>query len=488
MRLTERYGTPLALLTDLYQLTMAYGYFRNGMTGHHACFHLFFRSHPFDGGYTVVAGLPDALDYVRSLRFEDGDLQYLAGLTSRDGSTLFDDEFLAYLRDLRLEVDIDAVPEGTIMFPNEPLLRVTGPILQCQLLETPLLNLINFPSLIATKASRVCDAAGFEPVLEFGLRRAQGPDGGVTAARAAYVGGCDSTSNVLAGRLFDIPVKGTHAHSWVMAWGEDRAAFEAWARAMPANCIFLVDTYDSIEGVKAAVEVARELREQGHEMVGVRLDSGDLAELSKQVRPILDEAGFPDAAILGSGDLDEDRIGELRERGAAIHLWGVGTHLTTGHPDSALNGVYKLASIKPPGEPWQPRLKVSDSPDKTTIPGRLAVRRYLKGGKLEADVIHRVDDDLEGDVTLVHPGDGDARRAVGAGTQHVDPLVPVVRSGRVVYEAPDLRETQKRARSQLEQLPEGVRRRRDPDEYFVGLEESLHDERARLIRMHEGRG
>ncbi|MFW6067804.1 MAG: nicotinate phosphoribosyltransferase [Myxococcota bacterium] len=487
MRVTERYRPSLGLLTDLYQLTMAYGYWKSGLASYQACFHLFFRKHPFGGGYTVTAGLPDALDHVAHLAFDRADLTYLAGLTARDGSSLFEPDFLEHLASLRLEVDIDAVPEGTVMFPNEPVMRVTGPILHCQLLETPLLNLINFPSLIATKAARVCDAAGWQPVLEFGLRRAQGPDGGVTAARAAYVGGCDSTSNVLAGRLFGIPVKGTHAHSWVMAWGEDRAAFRAWSQAMPENCIFLVDTYDSIEGVKTAIEVARELRARGHEMVGIRLDSGDLAALSVEARRLLDDGGFPDAKILGSGDLDEEKIGELRRRGSTIQLWGVGTHMTTGYPDPALNGVYKLAAVRPPEGEWKPRIKVSDSPGKTTIPGLLAVRRYLRDGRMEADAIHDVRSPLEGSPALVSPEQNGTRRTVDPGLAHEDLLIPVVRGGRVTYVDPGLTAAQARARRQVEALPDGARRLHDPDRYFVGLEEGLHQRRAQLMRAHSER-
>lgn len=480
----DRYRPSLALLTDLYQLTMAYGYWKNGMADHGACFHLFFRKHPFGGGYTVTAGLPDALTYVEGVRFDAADLAYLRELRARDGSPMFEPAFIDYLRDLSLRVDIDAMPEGTVAFPNEPVLRVTGPILHCQLLETPLLNLINFPSLIATKAARVCDAADWAPVLEFGLRRAQGPDGGITAARAAYIGGCDSTSNVMAGRLFGIPVKGTHAHSWVMAFDEDRAAFRAWAHAMPENCIFLVDTYDSLAGMQTAVEVGRELRERGHEMIGIRLDSGDLAELSKRARQILDEGGFPDAKILGSGDLDETRIADLERREGVIQLWGVGTHLTTGHPDPALNGVYKLAAYRPPGGDWQPRVKVSDTPAKTTIPGLLAVRRYRRDGRPHADAIHDVRTPLEGRLTLVDPARDDERLELDADAPHEDLLVPAVREGAVVHDDPGITATRARARHQVESLPTELRHPTDPGRYFVGLEHGLYEQRARLVRAH----
>src|SRR6476620_1616973 len=294
------YRHSLALLTDLYQLTMAYGYWKLGRADDHAVFQLYYRRNPFGGGYAVAAGLGYVVDYLNSLRFDEGDLAYLRTLTGNDGRALFDGGFVDYLAELKFTCDIDAVAEGTVVFPNEPLVRVSGPILQAQILETPLLNMINFQTLVATKAARVCEATGGEPVIEFGLRRAQGVDGSLAASRAAYVGGAHATSNVLAGKLFGIPVKGTHAHSWVMSFDNEAASFEAYAGAMPNNCVFLVDTYNTLDGVRRAVEVGRKLREAGHEMVGVRLDSGDLAYLSIEARRILDEGGFPKAQIIAS--------------------------------------------------------------------------------------------------------------------------------------------------------------------------------------------
>lgn len=483
MRVTERYRPSMALLTDLYQLTMAYGYWKSGIADREACFHLFFRKHPFGGGYTVTAGLPDALDLIAKARLEAEELEYLGGLESPSGDPLFEPAFLDDLARQPLRVDVDAVPEGTVMFPNEPVMRVSGPLMACQLLETPLLDLINFPSLIATKAARVCDAAGFEPVMEFGLRRAQGPDGALTAARAAYVGGCSSTSNVLAGRLFGIPVKGTHAHSFVMAFDEDEAAFRAWARAMPGNCIFLVDTYDSMDGLEAAIRVGVGLRERGHEMVGVRLDSGDLIELSKKARARLDEAGFEGAAIVASGDLDEHQIRSLRRAGARIGLWGVGTRLTTGHPDPALNGVYKLAAIREADGTWAPRIKLSDTPGKTTIPGRLAVRRYSykKDGRFAGDAIYDIGYGLEPDGALIALGAHAEQRSLEEAELQEDLLVPAVRRGEVVYEPPPVDEARARARRQLEALPDGVRRLEEPELFFVGLEPRLFERRARMM-------
>src|SRR5437879_4590648 len=315
-----------ALLTDLYQLTMAYGYWKTGKADQEAVFHLLFRKQPFEGGFTLACGLADSLRYLLGFKFEKPDLEYLGQLKGNDGRRLFEPAFLKYLGRLKLRLDVDAIPEGTVVFPQEPLLRVRGPILQAQLVETALLNLVNFQSLIATKAARVCLAAQGDPVVEFGLRRAQGIDGGLTASRAAYIGGCAATSNVLAGKLYGIPVRGTIAHSWVMTFGDELEAFAAYAQAMPNNTVFLVDTYDTLRGVERAIEIGRRLREQGHELQGVRLDSGDLAYLTREARRMLDEAGFFATRILASGDLDEDLIEHLKQaQNAPISIWGVGT-------------------------------------------------------------------------------------------------------------------------------------------------------------------
>src|SRR3954469_13128794 len=327
--LRKLYRDSLGLLTDLYQLTMAYGYWKLGRSDLETAFHLIFRNNPFDGGFSVACGLASAVEYLTGFHFESDDLTYLATLKGNDEKPLFDPAFLDFLSTLKLACDIDAIPEGTAVFPQEPLVRVTGPILHCQLLETPLLNLINFQTLVATKAARVCIAAAGDPVLEFGARRAQGIDGAVTASRAAYVGGCAGTSNVLAGKLFGIPVGGTHAHSWVMSFDDELTAFESYARAMPNNCVFLVDTYNSLQGVRHAVKIGKKLRSHGHEMIGIRLDSGDLAYLSIEARKILDANGFQNAKILASNDLDEHLITSLKNQDAKINVWGVGTRLAT---------------------------------------------------------------------------------------------------------------------------------------------------------------
>jgi nicotinate phosphoribosyltransferase len=354
------YNHSLALLTDLYQLTMAYGYWKIGRDKRRAVFQLSFRSHPFQGGYTVACGLEDAIEFLSNLKFNPDDLEYLRTLRGNDNEKLFEPAFIDYLRDFRFTCDVDAVPEGTVVFPHEPLLRVTGPILQGQIIETPLLNLINFQTLIATKSARICQAARGEPVLEFGLRRAQGIDGALAASRSAFVGGCAGTSNVLAGKLFGIPVRGTHAHSWVMSFDTELEAFETYAAALPNNCVFLVDTYDTLQGVRNAVKAGELLRKTGHRMIGIRLDSGDLAYLSIEARKILDEAGFKDAAILATNDLDEHIIQSLKSQGATIAVWGVGTRLATAFDQPALGGVYKLGAIQDEHGIWRSKLKLSE--------------------------------------------------------------------------------------------------------------------------------
>ncbi|HEY0255647.1 MAG TPA: nicotinate phosphoribosyltransferase, partial [Kofleriaceae bacterium] len=312
------YGGSLALLTDLYQLTMALGYWKAGAADREAVFHLNFRRHPFAGGYAIAAGLGTALKFLERFQFTDDDLAYLATLRDNENAQLFPTPFLEYLGALKWTCTVDAMPEGSLVFAHEPLVRVRGPILQAQLVETPLLTMINYQTLVATKAARVVQAARGGQVLEFGLRRAQGIDGGLTASRAAYIGGVAATSNVLAGKLHGIPVRGTHAHSWVMFHETELEAFRSYAAAMPGNCTFLVDTYDSIHGIAHAIEVGKELRAAGHRFAGIRLDSGDLAHLSSEGRRMMDEAGFSDAKIVASNDLDEQLIGSIIDQGAQI--------------------------------------------------------------------------------------------------------------------------------------------------------------------------
>jgi nicotinate phosphoribosyltransferase len=472
----------LALLTDLYELTMAYGYWKLGRDRQRAVFHLSFRSHPFEGGFTVAAGLEEVIHFLTDLRFAEEDLKYLATLRGDDERPLFEPAFLQYLAELKFTCDVDAVPEGTIVFPHEPLLRVTGPILQGQLIEAPLLNLINFQTLVATKAARVCQAARGEPVLEFGLRRAQGIDGAVSASRAAFIGGCAATSNALAGKLFDIPVRGTHAHSWVMSFDTELEAFDAYARAMPNNCLFLVDTYDSLQGVHHAVQIGKKLREAGHRLIGIRLDSGDLAYLSIEARKILDEAGFADTFILATNDLDEQIIESLKTQGARIAVWGVGTRLATAYDQPALGGVYKLGAIEDAPGHWQHKLKLSEQTAKISMPGVLQIRRFTERNLFIADAIY--DQSLPapaGAWTIIDPVDPMRRKTIPARTASADLLIPIFRAGQRVYDPPPLIEAQNHARRQLSAFHQGIRRLLNPHAYPVGLERSLAQLRTELV-------
>lgn len=430
--------TNSALFTDQYELVMAYGYWQLGMAEHESVFYLTYRNNPFNGDYVVTCGLNSIIDYLNNYRFTAQDIDYLADLTDPSGTPLFPKEFLVYLRKLKFTCDVDAIPEGTLVFPHEPLLRVKGPLLQCQLLETLLINHINFPSLIATKASRVYHAAQGDSVVEFGVRRAQGPDGGISSSRAAYIGGCDSTSNVLAGQLFDIPIKGTQAHSWIMAFDDELTAFRSFANLLGENTTLLVDTYHTIEGVKNAITVGNELRQNNKDLAAIRLDSGDLVSLSQQSRKMLDEAGFTNTKIFASGDLDEKAIKSLKDKGAKINAWGVGTKLSTAYDQPSLNTIYKLCAIRNPSGEWDYKLKISDQADKTTMAGIIQVRRY---GELSYDVLY--DADQKHPVIPAEAGINynDSRNSVipaKAGINYIDLLVPIFRNGKQVYDTPSI--------------------------------------------------
>ncbi|MDP7033418.1 MAG: nicotinate phosphoribosyltransferase [Planctomycetota bacterium] len=471
-----------ALLTDLYQLTMAQGYWKSGLADRESVFHLFFRRLPFSGGYAIAAGLESAVGWLEAFRFESEDLEYLTGLTGSDAEPLFEPLFLEFLESVRFDGDLDALREGTLCFPHEPLLRVRASLLVAQLVETYLLNQINFQTLIATKAARVCRAAGEDPVLEFGLRRAQGVDGALTASRAAYLGGCAATSNVLAGKRYGIPVKGTHAHSWVMVFEDELESFQAYARAMPNNCVFLVDTFDTIRGVRRAIEVGRHLRESGHEMLGVRLDSGDLATLSIEARRLLDEAGFESAQIVASNDLDEAAIEELKEQGARIGVWGVGTKLVTCHDQPALGGVYKLAALREVEGSWRYTLKCSEDPIKVSIPGILQVRRFCQEGRFVSDLIYDESLGVTAPVRRVDLEDPSDSVPIESWSEGEDLLVPVLRGGRRSGDLPSLESSRGRAREQMAALSAGCRERTGPDRYPVGIEPRLSARRELLIQ------
>jgi len=433
-----------ALTTDLYQLTMAQGYWQHGRHLDRASFYMSMRRTPFGGGFAIAAGLERIVSFLQGLRFEPQDIDYLRGLSGGTGGRLFAPEFLDALPALDLSVSLAAVPEGTAVFAREPLLRVEAPLLVGQLIETPILNIINFQTLVATKAARLCHiAAPGQPVLEFGLRRAQGFDGALSACRAAYVGGCTATSNVQAGQRFGIPVRGTHAHSWVQAFDSEPEAFDAFAETMPNNCVLLVDTYDVDRGIENAIATGRELERRGQRLLGIRLDSGDLLQQSRMARRRLDGAGLEDVAIVVSDNLDEKRMMELRRAGAAIDIWGVGTSLVTAAGAGALGGVYKLSAIRRAGDKrWRPVFKLGAGVGKASLPGRLQVRRYRSGGGvLERDVIYARD---EGS-------------SPGTGSEGGDDLLrPVLDRGRLVESLPTLEICREVAGREVAALPVGL--------------------------------
>ena len=481
----DLYASSLTLLTDFYQLTMAYGYWKTGMAEKESVFNLFFRKNPFNGGFTINCGLAYVIDFINNFRFTDEAINFLAEVKGDDRQPMFEADFLEYLRDLTFTCDVDAIPEGTAVFPHEPLVRVRGPILQCQLIESPLLNFINFQTLIATKAARIHIAARGEPVLEFGLRRAQGIDGAIAASRASYIGGTSSTSNVLAGKLFGIPLSGTHAHSWIMAFDDEVSAFKAYAEAMPNNCVLLVDTYNTLEGIKKAIEVGEMLREKGKKLLGVRIDSGDLAYFSIEARRLLDEAGLEETQIVASNDLDENIISSLRSQDAKIDVWGIGTKLVTAYDQPALGAVYKLSALKN-SDRWEYKLKLSEQALKVNNPGIQQVRRFstadgdAKG--LVADMLYDTQQPLGKKHTIIDPMDLTRRKVIKSGeVASKDLLVPVFKGGKQVYQSPDLHTIREQTIRSLEELPAGVKRFVNPHSYPVGLEEKLFTIKTDLI-------
>lgn len=470
----------LTMLTDLYQLTMMYGYYRRGMSEKTAVFDLFFRKAPDGGAYAIAAGLEQAIEYINNLCFDEEDISYLRSLK------LFDEGFFDILKDFSFTGEIYAVPEGTVVFPFEPLLRVKAPIMQAQLLETALLNLINHQTLIATKASRVVYAAEGNSVLEFGLRRAQGPDAGIYGARAAIIGGCSSTSNVLTGEMYGIPVKGTHAHSWVMSFDSELEAFRAYAKVFPESCLLLVDTFDTLRsGVPNAITVFEELRSSGYKPVGIRLDSGDLAYLSKKARSMLDAAGFPEAKIFASGDIDEWLIRDMKLQGARIDVWGVGTKLITSEGCSALGGVYKLSAELTDGKVI-PKIKVSDNVEKITNPGcKKLSRLYDKStGKAIADLIMLDDETIDDSrsLTIFHPVDT-WKRMYLTNFRAKELMVPVYIDGQQVYQLPSLLEIQAYAKEELNTFWDETKRLINPQSYKVDLSQKLYDLKKALLEQ-----
>ena len=475
----------LTLLTDLYELTMMQGYFKNP-TDQVVVFDAFYRKNPCEGGYAIAAGLEQIIEYVRHLHFAPDDIDYLRSLN------IFDTDFLEYLRGFHFTGDIYAVPEGTVVFPREPLLKVIAPVMEAQLIETAILNLLNHQSLIATKASRVVYAAKGDGVMEFGLRRAQGPDAGLYGARAAMIGGCIGTSNVLTGQMFQVPVKGTHAHSWIMSFPDEYTAFKTYAELYPNACILLVDTYDVLNsGVPNAIRVFREMKEAGHEMkgYGIRIDSGDLAYLSKQAYKMLDEAGFGDAIISASSDLDEYLIESLKAQGAKINSWGVGTNLITCQDNPAFGGVYKLAAIKDKNDQdFVPKIKLSENVEKVTNPGNKTIYRIYdkKTGKIRADLICLANEtfDPEKDMIIFDPMATWKKTKIAGGSYTLrELLVPVFQKGECVYTSPTVMEIKDICKKELDTLWDETRRFVNPQEVYVDLSDKLFKIKSELLEQ-----
>lgn len=446
-------------------------------------FDAFYRENPCGGGYAIACGLDQVIEYIKNLQFSADDIRYLQSLN------MFDEDFLKYLSTFRFSGSIYAIPEGTVIFPREPFIKVVAPIMEAQLVETAILNIMNHQSLIATKAARVCYAAQNDGVMEFGLRRAQGPDSGIYGARAAVIGGCCGTSNVLAGQIFNIPVKGTHAHSWIMSFPDEYTAFRTYAEMYPDNCTLLVDTYDTLKsGVPNAIRVFREFKDSGKPLnkYGIRLDSGDLAYLSKEARKMLDDAGFPEATICASNDLDEFLLHDLKMQGAAIDSWGVGTNLITSKDCPSFGGVYKLAAIQNEEGEFIPKIKISENTEKITNPGNKTIYRIYekKSGKIKADLICFSDEviDIEQDLLLFDPIETWKKTKLSGGTYTVrEILVPVFKNGECIYKSPTLKEIASYCCSEKDTLWDETKRLFYPHRVYVDLSKKLYDVKKSLL-------
>jgi nicotinate phosphoribosyltransferase len=479
-------GTSLALATDLYQLTMAQGYFAAGLSNRQSIFHMFYRTPPFGGRYVIAAGQACFADWLETDAFNTEDLNYLASLSGRNGRPLFSSDFLDFLSSWKFRGSIEAVAEGTVVFPHEPIVRVRAPLLDAQLIETTLLTIVNYQSLVATKASRLRLAAGSDEVLEFGLRRAHGLDGGLSASRAAFIGGTDATSNTLAGSRYNIPVRGTHAHSWVMAFDSEPQAFETYANLFPHNSVLLVDTYNTLEGVRNAIEAGHALRRMGSDLMGIRLDSGDLAYLSIQARRILDESGFENTKIVVSNDLDERLIASLKSQGAPIDIWGVGTKLATAFDEPALGGVYKLAAIENRDGETVERIKLSEQAAKSSLPGCLDVARLRQGGINVGDVIfdtltEEAPSTDEKVLTIISPEDPWRRKIISTKHIEIDRLLePLFENGSRVGRQEDVASMRRRTLAGLAAFDRAIFRFENPHVYPAGLSQALFEHREEM--------
>lgn len=479
----------LSLLTDFYELTMMQGYYKSG-NNKTVVFDMFYRSNPSGNGYAIAAGLEQVIDYIKNLRFSYEDVAYLESLG------VFDKDFLEYLRGFHFTGDIYAVPEGTVVFPREPLVKVIAPMMEAQLVETAILNIINHQSLIATKAARVVHAAQGDGIMEFGLRRAQGPDAGIYGARAAMIGGCIGTSNVLAGQIFDVPVKGTHAHSWIMSFDDEYTAFKTYADMYPDACTLLVDTYDTLKsGVPNAIRVFTEMRQSGIQLkkYGIRLDSGDLAYISKKARKMLDAAGFEDAVISASSDLDEHLITSLKLQNAAITSWGVGTNMITSKDCPAFGGVYKLAAIQQPDGSFLPKIKLSENTEKVTNPGNKTIYRIYdkESGMLKADLIALADEvfDPNEKMKLFDPLETWKKTTLPGGSYTMkELLIPVFLEGNCVYESPSVMEIRDYCQQDLATLWDECKRLTNPHKVYVDLSKKLYEVKRELLDMYVPEG
>jgi nicotinate phosphoribosyltransferase len=475
----------LTLDTDLYELTMAAGYVLQGKKDQLACFDLYYRQNPDQGAFCVFAGLEKVIDYINRIRIYPDDIDYLAGLGTFSKSLL---EKLA--SGITFTGDLWAVPEGTVVFPNEPLIRVVAPIAEAQILETTMLSLIGHQTLIATKAARMCIATKGGPVVDFGTRRAHGLEAALYGARAAYIGGCAGTSNVKAGKLFGIPVRGTHAHSWVESFEEEIDAFRIFAETYPENCVLLVDTYDTIQGIRNAITVALEMRRSGKDLLGIRIDSGDLAYYSKAGREMLDAAGLENLKILASSDLDEWLIQSLREQGARIDIWCVGTRLLTSYQTPALGVVYKLMAADRGDGRLVPKIKISENPQKVTNPGVKKIIRFYNGnGRMSGDLLAHVDEPVPSGehVRAHHPMYDYLKKTYRPPYQAREIMVPVIVDGKQVYQPPSLEETRRHAGRELESLEPEYKRFSNPHVYKVSLSDKLHEIKRTLLTYHQER-